>query len=108
MLNGEEAYSIAMLFREYMDDLKKEFRVQIFGTDIDEDAIATARSGVYQPNIASDVTPERLRRFFIKEETGYREKGHPRDGRLCDTECCQRPALHKAGSAELQKPAHLP
>lgn len=71
---GEEAYSIAMLFREYMDDLKKEFRVQIFGTDIDEDAIATARSGVYQPNIASDVTPERLRRFFIKEETGYRVK----------------------------------
>lgn len=71
---GEEAYSIAMLFREYMDDLKKEFRVQIFGTDIDEDAIATARSGVYPPNIASDVTPERLRLFFIKEETGYRVK----------------------------------
>jgi len=71
---GEEAYSLAMSFREYMDDIKQEFKVAIFGTDIDEDAITTARSGVYPPNIVNDVTPERLRRFFIKEETGYRVK----------------------------------
>lgn len=71
---GEEVYSIAMSFREYMDDIKQEFKVVIFGTDIGDDAIAVARSGVYPPNIVNDVTPERLRRFFVKEENGYRVK----------------------------------
>ncbi len=76
---GEEAYSIAMTFREYMDETKQEFKVQIYSTDIDDDAIAVARSGSYPPNISIDVTPERLRRFFIKEESGYRVKKEIRE-----------------------------
>jgi two-component system CheB/CheR fusion protein len=76
---GEEAYSIAILFREYMDDSKQEFKVQIYSTDIDEDSIAQARSGVYPTHITTDVSPERLRRFFVKEESGYRVKKEIRE-----------------------------
>jgi two-component system CheB/CheR fusion protein len=72
--SGEEAYSIAILLREYMDDTQQEFKIQLYATDLDDDAIATARSGVYPPNIVQDVTPERLRRFFTKEDAGYRVK----------------------------------
>ena len=76
---GEEAYSIAMIFRECMDAARHQFRVQIYSTDIDEDAIAVARGGVYPANIAIDVSPERLRRFFVKEETGFRIKKEIRE-----------------------------
>ncbi len=69
---GEEAYSIAILLRELMDEAHQEFKVQIYGTDLDDDAIAVARTGIYPPNIAQDVAPERLRHFFIKEDAGYR------------------------------------
>jgi len=69
---GEEVYSIIILLREYMDELKREFKVQIFGTDIDEDAISVARSGIYPGNIAIDVNAERLRKFFVREESFYR------------------------------------
>jgi two-component system CheB/CheR fusion protein len=71
---GEEAYSIAILLREYMEDVKREFKLQVYATDIVEDAIAAARAGVYPHNIAIDVSPERLRRFFAKEDAGYRIK----------------------------------
>jgi two-component system CheB/CheR fusion protein len=77
--SGEEAYSLAMLFREHMDQIKQEFKLQIYATDIDDDAIATARAGIYPANIAIDVSPERLRRFFVKEETGYRIKKEIRE-----------------------------
>ncbi|MDO9550089.1 MAG: chemotaxis protein CheB [Methanoregula sp.] len=77
--SGEEAYSLAMLFCEYMELIKREFRIQIYATDIDDDAIATARAGTYPENIAIDVSPERLRRFFVKEETGYRIKKEIRE-----------------------------
>jgi len=70
--SGEEAYSIAILFKECMAEFKKNFLVQIYGTDIDEDSIQYARSGIYLPNIATDVSSERLSRFFIKDEAGYR------------------------------------
>jgi two-component system CheB/CheR fusion protein len=76
---GEEAYSIAILLREVMDETRKEFNVQLYSTDLDEDAIAIARSGLYPPNIAADVTPERLRRFFAKEDDGYRIKKEIRE-----------------------------
>lgn len=71
---GEEAYSIAILLRERMAQTHQEFKVQIYSTDLAEDAISIARAGFYPPNIAQDVTPERLRRFFVKEESGYRVK----------------------------------
>lgn len=76
---GEEAYSIAILLREYMDEREEEFKVQLYATDLDDEAIAVARAGLYPPNIAADVTPERLRRFFIKEEAGYRVKKQIRE-----------------------------
>ncbi len=77
--SGEEAYSIAMLLREFMDETRQEFNVQFYATDLDEDAIAVARAGIYPPNIAQDVHPERLRRFFVKEEAGYRVKKNIRE-----------------------------
>ncbi|MFN8739836.1 MAG: chemotaxis protein CheB [Pirellula sp.] len=61
---GEEAYSIAILIREYLESSKSECSVQIYATDIDSRAIATARAGVYSVSIASDVNSERLSRFF--------------------------------------------
>ncbi|MEN6587897.1 MAG: chemotaxis protein CheB [Sulfuricella sp.] len=76
---GEEAYSIAILLRELMDENSREFKVQLYATDLDDDAIAVARAGLYPPNIAQDVTPERLRRFFTKEDAGYRVKKEIRE-----------------------------
>jgi two-component system CheB/CheR fusion protein len=77
--SGEEVYSLAILFREYMDEIKQEFKIQIYATDIDDDAIATARGGSYPANITVDVSPDRLRRFFAKEETGFRIKKEIRE-----------------------------
>jgi len=71
---GEEAYSIAMLLREHMDENHREVGVQIYATDLDDDAIAVARGGSYPPNVAQDITPERLRRFFVKDDAGYKVK----------------------------------
>ena len=76
---GEEAYSIAILLRELMDKTHREFRVQFYSTDLDDDAIAIARAGIYPLNIAQDITLERLRRFFTKEESGYRVKKEIRE-----------------------------
>ncbi|MDP2005633.1 MAG: chemotaxis protein CheB [Rubrivivax sp.] len=76
---GEEAYSIAMLLREVMDELQLELKVQLYATDLDDDAINTARAGLYPPNIAQDVSPERLRRFFTKDNTGYRVRKEIRE-----------------------------
>jgi PAS domain S-box-containing protein len=61
---GEEAYSLAILLAERQEALKKNFKVQIFATDIDSRAIAVARAGIYPASIAVDLTPERLERFF--------------------------------------------
>ena len=77
--SGEEAYSLAMLFHEYMDTIKREFRLQVYAYDIDDDAISTARAGLYPANIAIDVSPGRLRRFFTKEGDGFRIKKEIRE-----------------------------
>jgi two-component system CheB/CheR fusion protein len=71
---GEEAYSLAIVFKEAMEAAKppKTFKLNIFATDLDKDAIDKARHGVYPENIAADVSPERLKRFFAKVEHGYR------------------------------------
>ncbi len=71
---GEEAYSIAMVLREFIDEHPYQFRVQIYSTDLAEDTVSTARAGFYPPNIAQDISPERLRRFFLKEDGGFRVK----------------------------------
>ncbi|HWT81673.1 MAG TPA: CheR family methyltransferase, partial [Candidatus Methylomirabilis sp.] len=71
---GEEAYSLAIVFREVLEQRKSADAqpLQIFATDLDRDAIDRARLGVFPDNIAADVSPERLKRFFIKEDRGYR------------------------------------
>ncbi|MBI4536424.1 MAG: PAS domain-containing protein [candidate division NC10 bacterium] len=77
---GEEAYSIALLFQECMDrgpDLNS--RVLMYATDIDKEAIAFARQGLYPANIAADVPPDRLQRYFVKEEMHYRIRKEVRE-----------------------------
>ena len=71
---GEEAYSIAILLQERMEALQQSYVVQVFATDIDPRAIATARSGIYPVGIAADVSPLRLSRFFsaLPGDAGYR------------------------------------
>ena len=64
---GEEPYSLAILLSERQEAMKQNFKVQVFATDIDGRAIATARIGVYPASIASDLTPERLAHFFVPE-----------------------------------------
>lgn len=67
---GEEAYSLAILLQERMEAMKQTFKVQVFATDIDSQAIATARSGLYPASIATDLSPERLARFFSADPDG--------------------------------------
>jgi len=67
---GEEAYSLAILLQEHIESLKHSYQVQIFATDIDSQAIAIARSGTYPASIATDITTERLARFFTAESDG--------------------------------------
>lgn len=70
--SGEEAWSLAMLLREAIDADGQKIRLQILASDIDADAIATARAAIYPSTIASDVSPARLERFFTPDERGYR------------------------------------
>ena len=71
---GEEAYSLAIVFRDALEQLKsaENFKLEIFATDLDQDAIDKARQGVYPANTVANISSERLQRFFIKEESGYR------------------------------------
>ena len=70
---GEEAYSLAILFKEAYEKVQhiKKLSFQIFATDIDRDAIEIARKGVFSPNIVADVSPERLSQFFTSNDTNY-------------------------------------
>jgi two-component system, chemotaxis family, CheB/CheR fusion protein len=76
---GEEAYSLAIMLKEYLTKQKRRFNVQIFASDLDGRAIETARVGLYPVGVAGDVTPERLQRFFTKEDHSYRIKKEIRD-----------------------------
>lgn len=72
--SGEEAYSLAMVFKEALEVIKPQarFSLQVYATDLDPDAIERARKGIYPPNIAADVTVERLARHFTSEGEGFR------------------------------------
>ena len=76
---GEEAYSLAMCLLEYMRETDVEVPVQIFGTDLSEPALERARAGIYPESIASDVSPERLRRFFTRVDGQYQISRPVRD-----------------------------
>jgi two-component system, chemotaxis family, CheB/CheR fusion protein len=69
---GEEAYSIAMLLREAITAAESNVKLQIFASDVDSDAVAIARDGLYPETIAADVSAPRLEHFFSREEGGYR------------------------------------
>src|SRR5581483_10653976 len=69
---GEEAYSIAMAYVEYSEIANKRIPMQIFATDLNAAGIERARAGVYPKGIAQDVSPERLRRFFVEVDGSYR------------------------------------
>ena len=69
---GEETYSIAMLFLEEIAAAKRHVKLQVFASDVDDDAVALARDGIYPETIAADVSPARLARFFVKEDHAYR------------------------------------
>ena len=73
---GEEAYSLAILLQERMEALKQSYTMQVFATDIDRQAIAIARSGLYPASIAADLSPERLARFFTAEPDGSAYRIH--------------------------------
>ncbi len=69
---GQEAYSIAMAFMESADKAPRLRKLQIFATDLNETLLEKARQGLYAKSLAEDLSPERLRRFFVEEEGGYR------------------------------------
>jgi two-component system CheB/CheR fusion protein len=69
---GEEAYSVAIVLLEYLGEDVTSTPIQVFATDVSEEAIDAARLGTYGENIASDVSPERLRRFFVHSPGQYR------------------------------------
>lgn len=71
---GEEAYGFAILFREALEQrgVQDRYLVKIFATDLDQDAITKARQGFYPIAISQYISLERLNRFFIKHENGYR------------------------------------
>ncbi|MGC4065273.1 MAG: CheR family methyltransferase [Polyangiaceae bacterium] len=108
---GEEAYSLAMVFKEAMAPHKstKNISLQVFATDLDRDAIEKARGGLFPNNIVADVSQERLRRFFIKEDQGFRVTKEIRgNGDLCAPKCHLRSAVHQTRHLVVSQSAHLP
>ncbi|MDP9149833.1 MAG: histidine kinase, partial [Myxococcota bacterium] len=76
---GEETYSLAMAFLEYVEETRQVCALQMFGSDVSEHAISRARAGVYGDGAVANMSPERLRRFFAKTENGVRISKHVRD-----------------------------
>jgi two-component system CheB/CheR fusion protein len=77
---GEEAYSLAIVVSEAIEELKiSNLSFQIFATDLDRDAIERARQAIYPSNIAADVSVDRLRRFFLQDDRGYRVRKEIRE-----------------------------
>ncbi|MBI0581995.1 MAG: PAS domain-containing protein [Methanomassiliicoccales archaeon] len=76
---GEEAYSIGIILRELMDETGMDRQVQIFGSDINEELITIARKGEYPWAIVDHIDPERLDKYFTKQEGGYKVRKVIRD-----------------------------
>jgi two-component system CheB/CheR fusion protein len=70
--SGEETYSLAMLLREQIDESGREIKLQIFASDVDPDAVASAREGLYPLSIEAEVSSARRARFFTQEDRSYR------------------------------------
>ncbi len=76
--SGEEVYSVAIIFKELFEEMNQSFKVQIFGTDLEENAIKTARTGKYS-NIAGKIGSEQLQKYFYKKEDYYIIKNEIRE-----------------------------
>ncbi len=70
--SGQEAYSIAMAYLESAEKAPGARKLQMFATDLNDALLDKARHGLYAKNLTQGLSPERLRRFFVEEETGYR------------------------------------
>ncbi len=70
--SGEETYSVAMLFREQIGVAKRDVKLQVFASDVDPDAVAIARDGLYPQSIEAEVSPSRLAAFFTRDNHSYR------------------------------------
>ncbi|MDB6126022.1 MAG: ATPase [Pedosphaera sp.] len=77
--SGEEAYSMAMILVEFFESAHVQVNAQIFATDISDIALEKARAGIYPESISLDVSPERLRRFFVKNNGNYQVSKAIRD-----------------------------
>ncbi|MBF0484463.1 MAG: PAS domain-containing protein [Candidatus Omnitrophica bacterium] len=77
--SGEEVYSFAIFLYEFLEERRIKPHIQVFGTDLSETLIETARSGIYSENISEHVSVAHLRRFFTKTENGYKIAKHIRD-----------------------------
>lgn len=82
---GEEVYSIAIALLESLGSRAGRVRIQIFATDVSEPALTKARNGLYPKSISERVSPERLKRFFTKVESGYKINKSVRE--LCLFSC---------------------
>ncbi len=78
---GEEAYSLAIVFKEALEKINPQggMSLQIFATDLDNEAIEIARKGLFPKSIANDVSVSRLNRFFVKTDEGYRVNAEIRE-----------------------------
>ena len=105
---GEEAYSLAMVVLEELRAAGSSCRLQVFASDVDTEALDTARGGVYPETIAADVSPERLSQFFSKSEPPIPgEQRAPRRRGFCATESHRRPAVLQARRDQLSQSSHL-
>src|SRR5207244_6890150 len=76
---GEEVYSLAICILETLGSRLSKMRIQIFGTDLSESVIEDARLGIYSSAIETDVSPARLKRFFVKRDGTYQIHRNVRD-----------------------------
>ncbi len=76
---GEEAYTLAILLLEQLAKVGKDCPLQVFATDLDEEALHIARTGFYAENVAADVGSERLMKFFVRKDNGYKVKDSLRE-----------------------------
>ncbi len=108
---GEEAYSLAIVLKEAVEAFNPEarFSIHVFATDLDRDAIDKARQGVYSETVVADVSAERLERFFVHEDHGYRLRKEIRELVIfAPQNLIMDPPFTRLDIPKLPQPADLP